>query len=101
MNTMYPGESYPLKDETFIIIGVAMEIHRIPGKGFSEIVYNDAFEYECKAQDIWYEREKEYADNYKRQNITPPVFCRLLLSDKIIGEIKSKKGYWKIITHRC
>lgn len=47
MNTQFANDDYPLQEETYKIIGVAMEIHRILGKGFSEIVYKDAFEYEC------------------------------------------------------
>lgn len=54
----YDNEKYPLKEETYKIIGIAMEIHRILGKGFSEIVYKDAFEYEFKQHDILYERER-------------------------------------------
>lgn len=56
---------YPLQDETYKIIGIAMEIHRQLGKGFSEIVYKDAFEYEFRQQYIFFEREKEYSVNYK------------------------------------
>lgn len=89
---MYPNESYPLKDETFKIIGVAMEIHRILGKGFSEIVYKDAFEYECKEQDICFGREKEYTVNYKGKILPHRFFADFVLFDKIIVEIKSKKG---------
>ena len=44
MNTQFSIEEYPLQEETYKIIGVAMEIHRVPGKGFSEIVYKDALE---------------------------------------------------------
>jgi GxxExxY protein len=34
------------KDEVYKIIGVCMEAHRNLGRGFSEIVYKDAIEYE-------------------------------------------------------
>ena len=92
MNTIYPNESYPLKQETFKIIGIAMEIHRILGRGFSEIVYKDAFEYECKEQNISIEREKEYIINYKGKILPHRFFADFVLFDKIIVEIKSKKG---------
>lgn len=44
-----PGELYrnennfPFSKETYEIIGLSMEIHRILGKGFSEIVYKGCF----------------------------------------------------------
>lgn len=62
---MYNNIDYPFQEETFSIIGIAMEIHRVLGKGFLEIVYKDALEYELIQRGIRYEREKEYAINYK------------------------------------
>ncbi len=92
MNSINPGESYPLKQETFKIIGVAMEIHRTLGKGFSEIVYKDAFEYECREQNICFEREKKYVVNYKGKILPHRFFADFVLFDKIIVEIKCRKG---------
>jgi hypothetical protein len=39
-------EDFPLKAETYKIIGLAMEVHKTLGKGFLEIVYKDALELE-------------------------------------------------------
>jgi len=36
------------KEEVYKIIGICMEVHRILGKGHSEVVYKDATEYEFK-----------------------------------------------------
>ena len=44
--TKYENEKYPLQNETGIIIGICMEVHRILGHGFLEIVYKDAIEKE-------------------------------------------------------
>ncbi len=44
----YNNEKYPLQNETYQIIGICMEVHKILGKGFLEIVYKDAIEYELK-----------------------------------------------------
>jgi GxxExxY protein len=92
MNTLNPGENYPLKLDTFRIIGVAMEIHRTLGKGFSEIVYKDAFEFECREQDIPFVREKEFVVNYKGKILPHRFFADFVLFNKIIVEIKSWKG---------
>ena len=57
MDLLIEKNEYPLKEETYKIIGIAMEIHRELGKGFSEIVYKDAFEHEFKQQGIYFERK--------------------------------------------
>ena len=62
---MNDENNFPLKKETYEIIGIAMEIHKILGKGFLEIVYKDALEFELKQRKIFYEREKEYKIRYK------------------------------------
>jgi GxxExxY protein len=48
------------KDEAYLIIGVCMEVHRYLGRGFSEIVYKDAIEYELRAKNMNFSREQEY-----------------------------------------
>lgn len=58
-------ESYPLQDETYLLNGIAMEIHRTLGRGFLEIVYKDALEFELRKREILFEREKEYSVEYK------------------------------------
>lgn len=37
---------YIYEEESYQIIGVLFEVHKNLGKGFSEIVYKDALEYE-------------------------------------------------------
>ena len=69
----FSGDEYPFQEETYKIIGIGMEIHRTLGKGFSEIVYKDAYEYEFKQNGIFYEREKEYLVRYK-DTILPHKF---------------------------
>jgi len=56
---------YPLQHETDLILRTGIEIHKILGAGFLEIVYKDAFEYESRKQNLIYEREKEYLIQYK------------------------------------
>jgi hypothetical protein len=40
----YSNLKYPYQEKTYRIIGICMEVHRILGKGFLEIVYKDALE---------------------------------------------------------
>lgn len=80
------------KDEVYEIIGVCMEVHRELGKGFSEIVYKDAIEYECRKKQLDYSREKEYKINYKDIVLLHKYFADFVMFEKIILEVKSCEG---------
>ena len=56
---------YPVQDEVYKIIGACREVHTVLGRGFLEIVYKDALEYEFKLRGIPYEREKKLEIYYK------------------------------------
>ena len=45
-----------LKEESYQLVGICMEIHRELGMGFKEIVYKDALEYEFKSKKINFKR---------------------------------------------
>ena len=60
----YNRNNYPLQNETYQIIGICMEVHKLLGKAFLEIVYKDAIEYEMRKRSIQYEREKKYEIQY-------------------------------------
>lgn len=60
MSISFDEEEYPLQKETYKIIGVGMEVYRVLGKGFSEIVYKDAIEYELNKKSISFERKKNF-----------------------------------------
>ena len=62
-------DDFLYKDKTYQIIGILFEVHKNLGKGFSEIVYKDAIEFELQQANIPYEREKEYVVNYKKHCI--------------------------------
>ena len=79
---IYPQESYD-------IIGVCMEVHRLLGSGFLEVVYKDALEYEFRKKAIQYEREKEYLVRYKEVILPHRFFADFVVLDKIILEVKA------------
>jgi len=87
-----PNQEYPFQKETYMIIGICMEIHTILGKGFSEIVYKDALELECKTLHIPYSREKVFKVNYKG-HILPHFFSAdFIIHENIVVEVKAQKG---------
>lgn len=88
----YSNQKYPYQEESYKIIGICMEVHRILGKGFLEIVYKDALEYEFKQQNILYEREKKYEIEYKNIILPHHFYADFVVFDKIILEVKAQQG---------
>ena len=82
-------EEFYLKEETYKIIGLCMEVHKILGKGFNEIVYKEALQYEFIKNNIPFEREKEYRIEYKDIVLSKHYFADFVVFDEIILEIKA------------
>jgi GxxExxY protein len=78
-----------LKEETYTIIGLCMEVHKILGKGHSEKVYGDALEYEFKKNDIPYSRESKFNIVYKDVILPTYYFADFVVFDEIILELKA------------
>ncbi len=88
----YLAGNYPFQDETYEIIGICMEVHRILGKGLLEVVYKDAIQHELQIRDIPYSREKKYIVDYKDVILPHHFFADFVVHDKIILEVKARKG---------
>lgn len=88
----YNPSNYPLQTETGLILSICIEVHRILGKGFLEIVYKDAIEYELRKRDITYTREKQYAIEYKNIILPHKFFADFVVCDQIILEVKAQSG---------
>jgi GxxExxY protein len=80
-NIIYKSESYKL-------MGILFDIHSNLGKGFLEIVYKDAIEFELEKSSIFFEREKEYSVKYKDIFLKHKFYADFVVFDKIILEIK-------------
>ena len=50
-------DNFPLKEETYEIIGACMEVQRTLGYGFSEVIYKDAMEMEFIDNKFLHRRE--------------------------------------------
>jgi GxxExxY protein len=89
---IYTDSDYPLKDETFEIIGVCMDVHNELGHGFREVVYKDAIEVEFNQKNIFYEREKEYNVLYKGEILQHNFYADFVVFNSIILEVKAAEG---------
>ncbi len=77
------------KEESYAIIGALFDVYNNLGSSFSEIVYKDALEYEFNDRNILFQREKEFAVNYKEIVLKHKFYADFVIFDKIILEIKS------------
>jgi len=77
------------KKESYEIIGICMEVHRLLGPGFLEVVYKDALEYEFQKHGIKYQREKKYNIAYKDITLKHSYNSDFVVYDKIILEVKA------------
>ena len=77
------------RTESFNLVGAALEVHKQIGCGFTEPVYQEAFEEELRLRGIPFEREKVINVTYKgkilSKNFRPDFVCY----DKIIVELKA------------
>ena len=79
------------KEETYKIIGAAMEAHRTLGCGFLEAVYQEALAIEFDKQNIPYIQEKKLEIQYKDQTLSKYYEADFICYDKIIVETKAIK----------
>lgn len=60
---------YPLSELTGKIIGCAMEVHRIMGNGFQEVIYQRCMAIEMASKGIAFSREYEMDLHYKGEKV--------------------------------
>lgn len=87
-------ENFPMREETYKIIGLAMEVHKVIGKGFLEVVYKDALEIEFTDNSILYEREKPYTIEYKGRFLKRKYNADFVAHGNLILEIKAQSGIY-------
>ena len=81
------------EEETFKIIGVCMEVHRNLGPGLLEVVYKDALEIEFKANNLPFEREKEFSIEYKGIILPHKFYADFIVNEEIVLEVKAVKEF--------
>jgi GxxExxY protein len=83
--------TFESKEDTYKIIGICMEVHRILGGGLLESVYKDALEYEFTLHGIPFQREKECLITYKDTILPHRFYADFVIYGNIILEIKAVK----------
>jgi GxxExxY protein len=83
-------EPIPVEDEELAhrIIGAAIEVHRLPGPGFLESVYEKAIFHELQLRGLKVEKQKEILVPYKDIQIEGQRLD-LLVGGRVIVELKA------------
>ena len=77
------------KEDSYKIVGAAMEVFNQLGHGFLEAVYQEALEREFKSRGIPYEREKELTIYYKGEPLEQTYKADFICYEDIIVELKA------------
>lgn len=82
---------FEFKEETYRIIGAAMEVHKTLGPGFAEKVYQDALEVEFKMRNIPFRREERLHVCYKDVTLSTEFVPDFICFNSVVVELKSVK----------
>ncbi|MEI6222774.1 MAG: GxxExxY protein [bacterium] len=83
-----PNEHYLHSDLTGTIIGCAMEVHKVLGNGFQEVIYQRALQIEMTEQGLHFSREHEMDIYYKEIKIGNRR-VDFFVEEKVMVEIKA------------
>ena len=78
-----------LKDETYAVIGAAMEVYNVLGPGFLEAVYQEAMEIELRQRGVPFEAQKPITIGYKGQLLQKQYVADLLCYRALLAELKA------------
>ena len=77
------------KEDSYKIVGAAMEVFNQLGHGFLETVYQEALEREFKSRGIPYEHEEELTIFYKGELLEQTYKADFICYEDIIVELKA------------
>ena len=93
--------NFPLKEETYRIIGAAMEVYNVLGYGFRETVYQEALEREFALRQLSFHAQPEIAIRYKDRLLRHHLVPDFVISGRIIVEIKALDALTNRETEQC
>jgi GxxExxY protein len=83
-------------NQTYAIIGAAMEVHKILGPGHLEAVYHEALEIEFELRDIPYDSKPRMRVDYKGQELKKYYQPDFVVFDRVVVELKAQSALGSI-----
>ena len=77
------------KEEVYAVVGAAMEVYNVLGRGFHEPVYQEALELELADRKIPFHPQHELRIHYKHHLLEQKYKPDFIAYDKIVIEIKA------------
>jgi GxxExxY protein len=82
-------DDFPLKDETYQVLGACFEVYNEMGRGFLESVYQECLEVELTSYGISFEAQQPIELVFKGQELQRTFAPDLLCFGKVIVELKA------------
>ena len=89
MSDFFQGVNEVRDPQTYAIIGAAMEVHRVLGRGFLEAVYHPARASDMERRSIAFEREVKLVISYKGSQLDCTYRADFICFGEIVVEIKA------------
>ena len=83
------GEHFPLKEETYRILGACFDVYNELGCGFLEPVHQECLEIELDKQEIPFESQKILKLSYKGSELKKTYQADFVCFGRVIVEIKA------------
>jgi len=83
------SENFPLKEETYLILGACFEVYNEMGRGFLEPVYQECLEKELRLQEIPFESQPVLELEYKGQKLEKRYQPDLICFGAVVVELKA------------